>query len=253
MENAAQQFENELEIFRCESEETTQHFYAFLTVHAAAADHPSVYNLLNEAPLFWNTCLRALQTAHLVALGRVFDQGSPHNVDRLLRIAQKHPQIFSKEALGRRKQANRAHPPDWLPTYLERAYQPKPNDFRRIRGVIRKWRRIYEDRYRPLRHKIFAHADLANKTEIAQLFAKTNIRELQRLHSFLGSLYEGLWQLFFNGRKPVMRPQRYSVKRMRALGTRPRPHGTVQEDITAEAERFLVSASRLTPVAKALR
>jgi hypothetical protein len=30
--------------------------------------------LLNQAPLFWNTALAALQTAAHIALGRVFDQ-----------------------------------------------------------------------------------------------------------------------------------------------------------------------------------
>jgi hypothetical protein len=34
-------------------------------------------------------------------MGRVFDQKSTHNVDRLLKLAQDNPQIFSKAALAR--------------------------------------------------------------------------------------------------------------------------------------------------------
>lgn len=56
------QFEEELEIFRRESEGATQFFYAYLAIHATAADHEPVHRLLNEAPLFWNTALAALQT-----------------------------------------------------------------------------------------------------------------------------------------------------------------------------------------------
>ena len=43
------------------------------------------------------------------------------------------------------------------------------------------------------------------------LFAKTNTRELQRLVTFLESLYEALWQLCLNGSRPILRQLRYSV------------------------------------------
>ena len=85
------QFERELEVFRTEAETGIQFFYAYLTVHAVAAKNEAVYRLLNKAPLFWNTSLGALQTAAFIALGRVFDQNSTHNLDRLLRVAQDNP------------------------------------------------------------------------------------------------------------------------------------------------------------------
>jgi hypothetical protein len=94
-----QQFEHELEVFRTESETAAQFFYAFLAIHASAGPDKSVHRLLNTAPLFWNTVLGGLQAAAFVAMGRVFDQKSTHNVDRLLKLAQDNPQIFSKAAL----------------------------------------------------------------------------------------------------------------------------------------------------------
>ncbi len=228
-----------------EAEAGTQFLYGYLAVHAVAADHKPVRTLLNRAPLFWNTNLGALQTAAFIALGRVFDQGSAHNLDRVLRIAQDNPQIFTKAALGRRKQGNNPRPPDWLDEYLRSAYEPTPTDFRRIRAHIRKWRKIYEGCYRDLRHKVFAHKEVSDRTETAALFGRTNIRELQRLFAFLRSLHDALWHLFFNGWKPVLRPVRYSVKRMRDLPSPAGRHDAVQERITREVEQFLVSASRM--------
>src|SRR5688572_6795859 len=111
-------FEHELEVFRTEVSAATQFFYAFLTVHAVAGDRKYVFRLLNTAPLFWNTNLGALQTAAFIALGRIFDQGSRHNVDRLLKLAQSNPGLFSKAALGIRKQGTNPSPPEWLPEYL---------------------------------------------------------------------------------------------------------------------------------------
>jgi hypothetical protein len=234
------QFERELEVFRTEAEAGTQFFYADLAVHAVAADHEPVYKLLNKAPLFWNTCLGALQTASFIALGRVFDQNSAHNLDKVLRIAQDNLQIFSKLALGRRRQGNDPKPPAWLDEYLRDAYEPTPKDFRRIRGHARKRRKTYESKYKDLRDKVFAHKEVSDGAETAELFGKTDIRELQRMFTFLGSLYEALWQLYFNGRKPVLRPLRYSVRRMRDLPSPAMRHKSVQEKITREAEQVLV-------------
>lgn len=236
-------FENELEVFRKEVSTATQFFYAFLTVHAAAGDRKSVFRLLNTAPLFWNTNLGALQTTTFIALGRIFDQGSKHNVDRVLRLAQSSPALFSKTALGIRKQGTNPSPPEWLPEYLAKSYVPRAADFRRLRAYIRKHRRIYELNYRDLRHKVFAHTEISSQVDVESLFAKTNIRELQRMLVFLGSLYEALWQLYFNGLKPVLRPRRYSVARIRRSPMPPWRSGTVQEVITREAEAFLRAAA----------
>jgi hypothetical protein len=112
--SADAQFERELEIFRTESEGAAQFFYAYLAIHAAAGAKRPVYRLLNTAPLFWNTILGGLQTAAFVALGRVFDQKSTHNVGKLVQLAYDNPQMFSKAALARRKQGSSATPPQWL-------------------------------------------------------------------------------------------------------------------------------------------
>ncbi len=221
------QFERELEVFRTEAETAIQFFYAYLTVHAVAKDHEPVRRLLNTAPLFWNTNLGALQTAAFIALGRVFDQDSTHNLDRLLRIAQDNLYIFSKASLGARRQGDSPTPPDWLAEYLRDAYVPTPDDFRHLRAHVHKHRRVYEAKYRDIRHRLFAHKEVSAWAEINALFKETNIQELEEMLAFLGSLHEALRQLFFNGRKPVLRPSPPAV----------------QERITREAEQVLRSVA----------
>jgi hypothetical protein len=241
--NAEADFERELEVFRTEASSASQFFYAFLTVHAAAGEHTDVYRLLNTAPLFWNTILGGLQTGTFVTLGRVFDQNSTHNLDRVLNIAQRNPHIFSKTALGNRKRRANPNNIGWLLDYLRAAYVPTSGDFRRLRRHVNKHRKIYEAKYRDVRHKVFAHKLISDGAAVQALFAKTNIRELQKMLVFLDALYECLLQLFVNGRKPALRPRRYSVRRMRA---RPSPRGlgnSVQERMIHEAEKFLRTAA----------
>lgn len=236
-------FEQDLEIFRTEAEAALQFFYAFLAVHAAAGDAKAIFRLLNTAPLFWNTNLGALQTATFVTLGRIFDQDSAHNVGRLLKLAEDNPAIFSKAALGRRKTAASTNAHVWLADYLKAAYVPKPADFRRLRGYVSKQRKIFIAKYRDLRHKVFAHKEIADAGQVSALFAKTNIREMQRMLLFLFSLHGALLQLFDNGKKPVLRPRRMSVNLM--LKRRPIKGGSsIHERMVQEAQAFLTTASK---------
>ena len=247
MTTAEALFERELEIFRTETEAGMQYLSAYLAVHALAAKHKAVRRLLNEAPLFWNTCLAGLQTGSFMALGRIFDNDSNHNLGRLLRITKDHPEIFSKAALGRRKQGNSPEPPAWLREYIRDSYEPTVGDFRQIRAHVRKRRKIYEDNYRDIRHKWFAHKVVSEQTEISALFSNANTRELQQIFAFLSWLYETLWELFFNGHKIALRPLRYSVKRILGLSPARRQPRGVHEKITHEAELLLRSTSALVP------
>jgi HEPN superfamily AbiU2-like protein len=243
MVDPAIEFEKEVEILRTEASAATQFFYAYLAILTVSNENESVRRLLNNAPLFWNTALGAFQTAAFIVLGRIFDQRSPHNIDQVLRIAQKHQNIFSKAALGKRKQGKETIPPDWLPEYLREAYVPKVDDFRRLRAYVRKHRKTYESKYRDLRHKIFAHKEVTEPAAVSALFARTNIRELQRLFVFPSSLHEALWQLFFNGQRPALRARRYSLKRMRDLPSPASRQEDVQERISREIDEFLVTAA----------
>jgi len=45
-------FERELEIFRTEYEGATQHFYAYLAIHSAAAQHSQFHSFLDRTPLW---------------------------------------------------------------------------------------------------------------------------------------------------------------------------------------------------------
>jgi hypothetical protein len=148
--------------------------------------------------------------------------------------------MFTRVSLAVRKSNGAAPPPPWLSAFIDQAHEPKAQDFRRLRAEVKKIRRVYEDRFRPLRHGVFAHTLIHGPAEVAPVAAKANINELKRLISSLLSLHEALWQLFYNGRPPVLQRLRYSAKRRKDLGRNARPH----ERIVAEAEEVLVAVAR---------
>jgi hypothetical protein len=143
-------FSHELEVFRIEVESAIQFFYAYLSINASLADNEKALQIVNEAPLFWRTNVGALQTSFFIVLGRVFDQNSNHNIDRLLRVAQDNADIFSKKALELRKRKSSKNANEWIDDYMKDVYVPTINDFRRLRKYVSKYRKIYVNRYRDI-------------------------------------------------------------------------------------------------------
>lgn len=231
-------FTQELEVFRTEVQSAIQFFYAYLTINATLADNKEALDLVNQAPLFWRTNVGALQTSFFITLGRIFDQKSNHNVDKILRVAQEESNIFSAEALEARKRKDSPNAEEWIADYMKDVYVPTADDFRRLKKYVSKYRKIYKSGYRDIRRKVYAHKELSKPEDVQGLYAQTNIREMQKLLIFLNRLYEALWQLFHNGRKPVLKPMEYSIATMRKAEIPEWQSRHVQEQVVYETEKF---------------
>jgi len=232
-------FTHELEVFRTEIEPAIQFFYVDHAMNGVLAKDKNTLAVVNRTPLFWVTTAGALHTSFFITLGRVFDQKSIHNIDKLLSIAQTHNGIFSKESLERRKRADSENAAEWIDEYMKSVYVPTATDFRRLRKYVDKYKKIYKAVYIDIRNKVIAHKELSNVDDIHSLYAKTNIAEMQRLLIFLNKLYHSLWQLYYNGNKPVLRQMKYSVKRMLRAELPKWQSYYVQERIVADTVNFL--------------
>jgi hypothetical protein len=232
-------FTHELEVFRTEIESAIQFFYTDRAMNGVLAKDKHTLAIINQTPLFWVTTAGALHTSFFITLGRIFDQNSNHNIDKILSVAQRHVEIFSNEALEKRKRSGSANASEWIDEYMKSVYVPTAVDFRRLRKYVAKYRKIYEAVYKDIRHKVIAHKDLSNVDDIHALYAKTNIAEMQKLLIFVNKLYHSLWHLYHNGNKPVLRQMKYSTKKMiRAELPKWQGHH-VQERIVAETVDFL--------------
>ncbi len=156
------EFKEELQVFGNEVEEAMQCFYAEQTIHNVARENTSVHRALIRNAAFWNLASRALQANALIVLGRIFDRDSrTHGIKRLLNLATKHPEIFSKAALERRKLP---HAGKHTAEFMRTAYVPKKRDFKRIQKYADKQRAIYDGYYLDLRNKFFAHRECVDMT-----------------------------------------------------------------------------------------
>ena len=239
MTETAEQFEHHLEEFRNEVQGGIQFFYAMLAINGTAANNDYVLEKMNEAPHLWRTGVAALQFSFFVTLGRIFDQKSAYNIDKLIALAQSNIDLFSKAALAERKRKISSNSHEWLDSYLKNAYEPSHDDFRCLRRYVKKYRRIYQENYDPIRDRIYAHKELAKQSDKHDLFLKTRIFELEKLFVFLDQVYSILWELYFNGRAPSIRRIPFSITRMLREPKRSGRSRTVQEDLTSEIQKFL--------------
>jgi hypothetical protein len=209
-------FELQLENFRREASDAACFYWAPRAINMMARDRV-VLRTLNQAPLFWGVSAAAFQAGLIVALGRIFDQGSPHNIDALLRSAASQPAIFGKEALEQRRRRSGFTDPEQVRVYMARVYEPTSQDFRTLRGSIVEHRRLYETHVRDIRHQYIAHRQVVAPEAVAELFSRAQIVEIERIVAFLPALHLALQDLYQNGNGPVLRPQAFVIEEVLAM------------------------------------
>ncbi len=200
--------------FKRQADECVTCLYAYLTIHAVAAKSRTIRDQINRNGYFWMTTLHALQTSLILALGRVFEANTPHNVTTFMRAVNQNRAAFSREALRARKTAVFGSNLAELDNYMAQAKIPRRSDFRRVADFVKKHKATYLSKYRAIRDQVFAHTLVVDGGEITALFSQTNIRELQRMTTYLGRLHDGVWEALNNGGHITVRPRRYSVAKI---------------------------------------
>jgi hypothetical protein len=233
------EFEAELGVFHRELSAATKYLYGLLSIRTLAAKRKQIYRALDDTADIWNTIQAALQSSAFVALGRIFDQDSPHNIDKVLRLAQSDLTMFSKLAIAARKRKQSSNADDFLPEYLQSVYVPSATDFRLLRKKVGKFRGTYEQRFRDIRHRYYAHKVAATEAEISVLFKAATISELEKTMIFLNQLHEALWQLFNNGERPVLRPLKYSTRRLIARSSSASSLRSPAESIVSDVKKLM--------------
>lgn len=208
-----EQFEFELEHFRNEVSNSIC-LYCVPRATAYAAEDRAVRRALNETALLWNLSATAHQQALFVTLGRIFDQSTPHNIDRVVGFGARHLEIFSRAALAVRKRAGSTEEPEWLEAYLAEAFEPTVDDFRVLRRAVNEQRVVYQERFDPIRDRYIAHREVARPEAIADLFSQAEIAALEELLSTLRAIHDALQNLYLNGTRMELRRRPLEIERL---------------------------------------
>lgn len=161
---------------------------------------------LNKAPLSWNLIRHSLTVTLFITLGRVFEEKRKiFSVDKLLKCCINEINSFNLQKLRERKmEGQNGFEPEWLLEYIQKAHEPSVEDFQQLSSEVAIRRKIYEDVYRPIRHKLIAHKNEDYMGKEDELWAKTNTKELEKIIWFLYDLKETLFDTYWNGKQPLL-------------------------------------------------
>lgn len=193
----------EIEIYRKDEESAQQAFFAYIGIRNLIAKRPDVHAMINENAMFWLTSHHALFVSTFVGIGRIFDQSSAHNLDRLLNIVGRNLPQLGKDALRDRKE--KFITSEQAAAYVGGKHELNSPDVRKLRDEVAAWRKIYEPVYGEIRHHL-AH-NKGVRQDLDALLAKTDIEEMKRMFAFLHALHETLRELHLNGRPPLPLPE----------------------------------------------
>jgi hypothetical protein len=210
-------FLEELNMFRNEVLLALKSLYTELAIREIADKNKNVLDALNYAPTFWNTILSALQHSTFITFGRIFDNNGRYSLNTLFKATKDNKNLFTKEAFAGRwvKSSDRNQIDHWLPEYLKSLYVPTDKDFLDFGKFINKQKKTYAQIYRPIRDH-FGHR-LYNKNEdVKVLFDKIQVKDLEKFCVELEAMHEALWQLFHNGRGPLL-PIKYGKYSTRSI------------------------------------
>lgn len=159
---------------------TRSTFYFWKVINNLAAEDNEILRALNQNALFWNVTMHSLQCVFFISLGRIFDTDSEaFSIHKLLKKCIENIKVFSKDNLRQRK-INLGAKPDSIDDFMKNIYEPDEMDFQYLRGEVSKKYKEYEQIYKPIRHKVFAHTDLKAIRDKQDFFPKRTSVELKR-------------------------------------------------------------------------
>lgn len=240
MTNKEADFDERLGIFRRQKAEATRLWFCAAAINEVSKDLRT-NRMIQRTPGFWITVRGGLERHALICVGKVFDQTSPYNIDTLLKAAwdAKQAGAFSKSALVARKRRISNLAEEILQGFVEDAPVLANSDFKRVSRLVKKYRAIYVSQYRDIRNKHLAHDEIVDAVALSAMFAKTSLRDLEKLIRFLNQLEQALWHLYYNGTLPRMRPMRHSVRMMVRMPLNELGRADDQEDIVRDTRKVL--------------
>jgi hypothetical protein len=196
------EFEKRLESVGADASSCVTHTYHELAFHQIVGSNPDVYTAVNTKAGFFMAMLSGHQTAAFIAMHRLYETEPDHeSLASLLHFAQHNLHIFSKESLALRKRGQ-GMTAEGAATYVADSFVPDQTGFAEVREACARARDQYNEKARPIRHKVFAHSGTLRRADRLRFFDGLMVRDFEFLAVFPHVVVGALRNLYDNGYKP---------------------------------------------------
>lgn len=178
-----------------------QSFFTWKLINNIASLDEKMFSLIRENSSTWNIILYSLQVTYFIALRRIFDNdNNALSADSLLKSCIDNISEFGKDKIAERKIGNSSSEPEWLAKYLEGVYQIEQKDIQMLRGELSRQKKKYEEKFRSIVNKVFAHSEIKYLEDTKTLFVGATIGDIEEIINFLFQIDRILFDLLHNGR-----------------------------------------------------
>jgi hypothetical protein len=240
------EFEKKLESIGADTVSCVTHAYQELAFHHIAGSDPEVFRAVNTKAGFFKAMLSGHQTAAFISMHRLYETEPDHeSVASLLHYAQLNLQIFSKERLALRKQGQ-GMTAEGAATFVGDAFVPDERGFAEIREACARSRELYEEKARPIRHKVFAHTGTLRLADRVRQFESLMVRDFERLAVFPYVMHRAMKALFVDGYRPTLDAPETNIVPVVASPPPDRHTTYLHFHIAKETSEFLTEFTRMT-------
>jgi len=209
-----EEFNDALSVLSEHIAQASQFWFTGATINELSK-RPEVLNAIQMTAGFWVCTRRALEDQAIVSVGKIFGHrgSNPTNIDRFFEVLRANrASVFSKKAVEERKRRSTQLTDEQLKTFMRTAHGLRVSDINRLHSVSKRHRKTYEKQFADIRNRQIAHLDLMTAAERNEMFARTHLPDLERLIVFLNQFREAIRGAYYDGRRPVLRRMRWSVR-----------------------------------------
>jgi hypothetical protein len=247
---ADQKFEAALKVFEGLVGDATQFWFVASGMNEVAKQNPATVEAFNRTPSFWITVRVALEYQGILSVAKLFGprRSNPYNIDYFFQVLRESCEpVFSADALRARKRRLSSNADTWLEQFMARTHVLTIADINALHVLSKPHRRTYESQWEQVRNEHIAHLGIIDANARWEMFQHTNIPALERLIVFLNDLLALLWNVYYNGARPVLKTSGHSVQSLVAANMKDLGRSRNEEHIVRETRLCLESLSQTAP------
>jgi hypothetical protein len=194
---------SEIGKLRIESESSLRFLYSLIAFNEAMTSSETV-NKINKNPDFWRLFEASMFSNVFIAIRRLYEKRPSYFcIQRFTENCIANVEEFSLSSIRDRKFREGALSYEEASRYISNKYEPSEEDFKEMSAFIRSRSKNMKGIYSDVASTVYAHAIHFSHSEVLSANQTLNLHEIERALLSVWHVYEQVWQLYENGRKPT--------------------------------------------------
>lgn len=203
---------NHIDNLRKEAETTLRMLYALEQFRYSITCKECV-SKINENAIFWLIYEKSIRMSLFIGIRRLYEsKENTFNFYKFIEKCKDNIDGFSRESIRKRKISNSQNSHEWIDEYMSDVYEASVDDFNCLSKLVRENSKKMKGIYSDVASTIFAHAVHVDHPAIYDKMKDLDIKEIEAALNSIWHVYEQIWQIYENGRKPCIQIRPYPYK-----------------------------------------